>query len=272
VRDIGAEAAVDLGSLVDLERYPVDDVGAPARTAVQSAARDRLHAEGVAVLPEFLRADALPALVAECEALAPSGHHSVARGTPYLAAPDPDVDSDHPRARVGRSSLGAVAYDLFPAGSALRSLYESDDLMSFVADLLGEEVLYRYADPFGALNLAVMGEGDVLDWHFDQTDFVVSIALQQSESGGDFEVVANVRDEVDERYDAVADVLDGRTSPTILPMDPGTLMLFKGRHSIHRVSPVQGDRPRYVALLAYDTKPGTDSTERLKLSRYGRLP
>jgi len=55
-------------------------------------------------------------------------------------------------------------------------------------------------------------------------------------------------------------------------MTPGTLMLFNGRRSMHRVSPVGGDVPRYVALLAYDTKPGTDSTDELKLSRYGRLP
>jgi hypothetical protein len=55
-------------------------------------------------------------------------------------------------------------------------------------------------------------------------------------------------------------------------MTPGTLMLFNGRWSMHRVTEIRGSRPRYVALLAYDTKPGTDSSETLKLSRYGRLP
>jgi len=49
-------------------------------------------------------------------------------------------------------------------------------------------------------------------------------------------------------------------------------MLFNGRRSMHRVSPIVGEVPRYVALLAYDTKLGTDSTDELKLSRYGRLP
>jgi hypothetical protein len=55
------------------------------------------------------------------------------------------------------------------------------------------------------------------------------------------------------------------------PMTPGTLMLFNGRWSMHRVTMIEGDVPRYVALLAYDTKPGTDSTDTLKMSRYGRL-
>jgi len=49
-------------------------------------------------------------------------------------------------------------------------------------------------------------------------------------------------------------------------------MVFEGRKSLYRVSPIAGPRPRYVALLAYDTKPGTDSSELLKRVRYGRLP
>jgi hypothetical protein len=58
----------------------------------------------------------------------------------------------------------------------------------------------------------------------------------------------------------------------IEPMTPGTLMVFNGRWSYHRVSKVQGDVARHVALLAYDTKPGTDSNTELKIGRYGRLP
>ena len=53
-------------------------------------------------------------------------------------------------------------------------------------------------------------------------------------------------------------------------MEPGTLVLFQGRYSIHRVTPIEGDVPRLVALLAYDTKPGTCSSELLRAFRYGR--
>jgi hypothetical protein len=167
-----------------------------------------------------------------------------------------------------------VAYDLFPADSPLRRLYESDSLLDFVRRCLGLDVLHRYADPFGALNLAIMREGDRLGWHFDMTDFVVSIAIQSSESGGDFENAKQIRSARDERYSDVADVLDDERTDLVRtePMTPGTLMLFAGRWSMHRVTEIRGPRPRYVALLAYDTEPGTDSSETLKLSRYGRLP
>jgi hypothetical protein len=53
-------------------------------------------------------------------------------------------------------------------------------------------------------------------------------------------------------------------------MTPGTLLVFEGRNSLHRVSPVQGRRLRHVGLLAYDTKPGTMGSDLLRSDRYGR--
>jgi len=57
---------------------------------------------------------------------------------------------------------------------------------------------------------------------------------------------------------------------TRLEMTPGTLLIFEGRYSLHRVSPISGDTLRHVGLLAYDTKPGTVSSELLRAIRYGR--
>jgi len=55
-----------------------------------------------------------------------------------------------------------------------------------------------------------------------------------------------------------------------LPMRPGTLLVFEGRHSLHRVTPIEGDASRLVGLFGYDTEPDTNSSELLKLVRYGR--
>jgi hypothetical protein len=264
-----AVTSVDTG-LVDTDRYPLD-----AADAFVSSARDGLRADGVAILDGFLRAEVVDEIVGECDALAPQAHHSVTLGTPYLGLPEDGYAAGHPRRAEVRSSLAAVAYDLFPPESRLRSLYESDPFLDLVRRMLGREVLHRYADPLGALNVAVMRDGDELGWHFDMTDFVVSIALQSSDEGGDFESATRVRSATDESYAAVTDVLASRYDPAAVasvPMRPGTLMLFEGRYSMHRVTPIRGPVPRYVALLAYDTKPDTDSSELLKLVRYGRLP
>ena len=141
-------------------------------------------------------------MVVECDALAAEAYHQDVQGTPYLELPADDWPEGHPRVTWARSSVHTIGYDQFPAGSLVRALYESDELLVFLGRILGREPLYRYADPIGALNLAVMIEGDVLDWHFDQTDFVVSLAIQSSERGGDFENAAMLRSPDDENYDS----------------------------------------------------------------------
>ena len=232
----------------------------------------QLDETGCCILPGFLTPGALASAIDEARCLMAVAYHSeVATGTAYLEIPDPHWPEGHARTLVGPTALSAVAYDLFPLESTIRRLYEWDPLMGFLAAALGKSRLYRYADPLGALNLAAMMDGDQLWWHFDQTDFVVSLALQDAERGGDFEYVPMTRNPDDERYEAVAEVLGGARDGVVqVPMEPGSLMLFEGRQSVHQVTPVEGATPRLVALLAYDTKLGTVSSELLRLVRYGR--
>lgn len=245
-----------------------------ADPALRAACLQQFRTEGICILPGFLRPEAVEALVLESDRLAPLAHRSATRATVHLAGPDPSLPADDLRAITLDSSVEVVGYDLFPEDSALRTLYESDTLLEFIGACLGVEQLHRYADPFGALNLAIMRDGDRLGWHFDMTDFVVSIAIQSSLDGGEFENAARIRSAEDPNTGGILSVLDG-TDPDrvrVEPMTPGTLMIFNGRWSLHRVDPILGEVPRYVALLAYDTRPGTDSTDTLKLARYGRLP
>lgn len=255
-------ARTTVSSLINLQRYSLAD------THVTRQAAQQMQTEGVCVLPDFLTRAALQTMVTECEQLAPQAHRSAPRRNPYLT--QTATAGSGSATTVLYDSLEVLAYDHFPHTSNLRALYESDDLLQFIARCLNVDTLHRYADPFGALNVSIMRDGDVLDWHFDMTDFVVSIALQSSESGGDFENAPMIREAGE---NAIGALLSGdRSCVRVEPMTPGTLMLFNGRRSMHRVSPVRGSTPRYMALLAFDTKPGTDSTNELKLSRYGRLP
>lgn len=262
----------DIADLVDLDRYPIHDPKGRGRDLVMLC-REQLGRIGASNLDGFLLPSAIEAMVAESKTLEPLAHRTRGnKGTAYLEPPDETLPEDHPRRRMQTTSVGAIAYDLVPAKSPLRRLYESPVLLAFLAQALDKGPLYRYADPLGALNIAVMGDGDHLMWHFDQTDFVVSLLLQDCDSGGDFEFVPNIRRLGEENYGKVKRLLDGDPSGVVrLDAKPGTLALFQGRYSIHRVSPIQGPTPRYIALLGYDTKPGTMSSDRLKQRRYGRI-
>ncbi len=257
--------------LVDLERYPLDDPESPVYLEAVHRGRAQMAERGAAEISGFCHPRAVAELVADAEALAARAFHSRGEGTAYLEFPDFSLPEDHPRLRFMPYAVRAVPYDVIPRTSPLRQLYECEEVTRFIEAILDRGPIYPYADPFGALNLAVMGDGDELQWHFDQTDFVVSLAIQAASEGGDFDVVPRIRTAEDEAYDRVGALLEGDESEVVtLAMTPGTLLVFEGRNSIHRVSPIAGSALRHVGLLAYDTKPGTVGSALLRENRYGR--
>jgi hypothetical protein len=256
--------------LIDLARYPVTELDSAAGRAVLAEAQ-RARRRASPSCPAFWALKRWRPWRRTPAPWCPGAHREdVAAGTPYLELPDESFPAGHPRRTAIRSATWVIAYDLIPHDSPIRALYEWEPLMAFIGAVLERDPLYRFADRLGALNLTSMLEGDVQGWHYDSTDFVVSIAIQAPRGGGLFECAPRIRNQTEEHYDAVARVLAGEGPSEVFPFTPGTMMVFEGRHSIHRVTPVAGEVPRYVALLAYDTKPGTDSSDLLKLVRYGR--
>ena len=54
-------------------------------------------------------------------------------------------------------------------------------------------------------------------------------------------------------------------------LEPGDLQLFKGLYSLHRVSPLKGSTPRYVAILSYVEQPDMVGTPERVKQLYGRV-
>lgn len=262
---------VNPAHLIRTDRYPVRDKGHPAWQGLCAQAQTALAQHSVFVLPDFVRSETLQQMREEANALAPLAHHMEVVTPLYPERQEHDIRAHHPvrRARV-RTSVRAVSYARIPQDAALRALYEWDPLLEFVAALLGLPRIYRYKDVHGALNIAVMIAGDEFGWHVDQADFVVSLVLQAPEAGGEFLCRPALRLDAEANDAAVQAVLENRC-PQIatVPMHAGSFMLFQGRHALPRVTPIQGRVPRLVALLAYDTKPGTVSSAALLKVRYG---
>lgn len=165
-----------------------------------------------------------------------------------------------------------VAYADIPAEHLIRQIYESDEVLAFIKDVLALDALYRHADPLAALNLQGFTAGQQLGWHFDRSDFSVTLSLQAASAGGDFEYVRMLRNENDDCYDAVRQFLDDPKTQQIevLPQVPGTLTLFRGRYSLHRVTPVEGDRLRLNAVFAYVDQPNVEFSAYARQLFYGR--
>ena len=257
--------------VVDLRRYPIDKPGSQEYRAVVQSCRDQLRDRGVAQMKGFLTPAAVSQMIAEADRLAAQAWASDQTHTVYFEPPDDSAGADHPRALLQHSAKRAIAYDLIPAGAPIRRLYQSDDLTGFIAAVLGKQVLYRSADPLDALEIAIFDDGDELGWHFDNSEFSVTVMYQQSEAGGHFDYYPRLRDEHDENYPGVHQILEGGSDGVLrLPTSPGTLAIFRGQHAMHRVTPVSGPRLRINSVLTYGEHPGMKLSELTQRLFYGR--
>jgi len=256
---------------IDLDRYPIDQPG-PRREAVIADARAAIDSVGCAVLKGFVRAEALPAIVAECDRTAEFGHRNFNRTNPYFTTDREDLPASHPLRRFYDRSNAFVPADHFGSDSILRALYEWPAFAPFIQQALGEARFYRYADPLADVIVNLAEEGGGFPWHFDTNNYTVTLAIQNAERGGDFEYSPYLRTPTDENYAGVERVLDGDASLIhTLRLEPGDLQIFKGRYSLHRVTPLAGPRLRYVAILSYVEEPGMVGSPERARQLYGRV-
>lgn len=256
-----------LSQIVDLTKFPVqsDDF--------RRACKQTLDEEGALVMPDFLQAATAQSVCHEGEennnlAYYTANHHNI-----YLSPPDPEFPAEHPRNREVSSSKGCITTDQIPAESALRKLYDAPEFREFLCAVLGEKELHEYADALSSINLHYADAGQELGWHFDNSSFAITLMIQSPEAGGVFEYVKDVRDADagEMNYDLSAQILDGQVPVRTLSMDDGTLVLFRGRNSMHRVTPVEGKRTRMLVVLAYNSAPGISLSESARMTFFGRL-
>ncbi|MEO6822777.1 MAG: hypothetical protein ABI468_10220 [Candidatus Nanopelagicales bacterium] len=257
--------------VVDLDRYPIDDLDSTTGRAFLQQCRDDLAAHGVCTLPGFITSAAVTEMVEVGEALADKAWASDQTHTIYFEKPDETVDPADPRAHQVRSAKHGIAYDFIPAGAPLRRLYESEELTRFIAAVLGKPVLFRSADPLDALQITSFSAGEELGWHFDRSEFSVTVMYRQAESGGDFDYYPGLRSETDPNYAGIQKVLQGDESQAVrLPSTPGALAIFHGHNAMHRVSPVQGGTPRLNSVLTYGERPDMKLNDLTSQLFYGR--
>ena len=191
----------------------------------------------------------------------------------YLTPKDEDFADDHARNRLVTSSKGCITDDLMPQDSPLRTLYNDPVFRDFLCDVLGEEAMHEYSDPLSSINLHFAEKGEELGWHFDNSSFAITLMVQAPEKGGSFEYVSAVRDadSGEMGFEKVDEILDGKTPVKTVEAEAGTLVFFRGRNSIHRVAPNEGDLTRILAVLAYNAEPGVELSEAARMTFYGRL-
>lgn len=255
--------------LINLASYPINRDG-PERNAVLARVREDLGRYGCAVLKGFLTPYGVTALTKEADGVACQGHTSFSKTNPYFTQDDPNLPIGDPRRQFFDRSNAFIPADNFARDGPLRCVHDFDGFDGFVQDCLQQENFYRYADPLADVIVNMAAEGNGFPWHFDTNNFTVTLAIQNAEAGGAFEYAPKIR-EHDENFVEVKRVLDGTSERVrVLHLEPGDLQLFCGRYSLHRVAPLKGKRPRYVAIFSYVEEPGMVGSPERTRQLYGR--
>jgi len=256
--------------VVNLVRYPIADLESVAGSACASDYRQQFLESGLCVLPDFILPAALQQLADEGNEVVDRAYFCESTHNAYLTDVDPGLPADDVARRQEHTYVGSVAYDHIGDNSLLRQLYHWEPLRHFIASILDKARLHRLADPLGACSINVFVDGGKHGWHFDESEFSVTMMMQQPENGGAFEYVTGVRGARDEKKQ-IAEILDGHHNRVVqLPFTPGTLFIFGGYQTIHRVTEVRGPVPRMVPVLCFSDRPNQSNSEKVRKMFWGR--
>ena len=262
-----------LKTIVDLTKYPIHRLSSNKIKKIIKKCKKELDQYSCSTIPNFILPKALNIMNDELEKQINKVFMSNKSINPYLnSKDDQSLSKNHPKRTFMERDNGYLNSDLFEKNSEMKFLYEQEELLNFVSACLGVAPIYRWADPLACHAYNVMKTNGILPWHFDSCEFTLSIMIQKPDKGGIFEYCPFIRKPGNENYKEVKKVLDGdRTRVRQLKLEPGDLQIFKGRFTLHRVTRVEGDRPRYLCIPAYVLDPWRVNTPEHSQAIYGKI-
>ncbi len=260
----------DALSLVDLARYPINDLESEEGQAFLHDCQAQMAVDGWCSLDGFLRPDAVAALANEANALLPEAEALTIKRNIYGGKADGSAGVGDSRKREYIHRALQLADDQISGKTLIRRLYLCDALTDFIRQVEQKPQLFRSADEFQALNIVALPPGSWHGWHYDHDECVVTLLLQPAEIGGEFVFIPNSRTRDLEDSEAVERFLAGDMSVAqTIGRSAGTLTIFRGEYSLHGVTEVQGSKPRVSAIFTYDEQPGRVSTDDINIRIYG---
>lgn len=260
-----------MSQILDLERFPLDRPDSPFRAELVSRCRSELAANGLCNLEGFMRpmatasaSDAIRPLMAR-EGFEHRRSHNI-----YFTDEVDGLPEDHPALTKCETRNRTLCADQL-TGNPVLTIYEWAPLHRFLAEITGSAQLFPMADPLARVNVMAYPAGYTLNWHFDRAEFTTTLLLQAPASGGVFEYRTALRSDTDPNHEGVARLLRGEdTQVRQLSLTAGTLNVFRGFNTPHRVTPVEGGTDRMVAVFSYFDRPDVRFSDAEQRGFYGR--
>ncbi|MCL5779273.1 2OG-Fe(II) oxygenase [Limibaculum sp. FT325] len=257
--------------ILDLERYPLDQPQSPGWTDLVERCRRDLDQEGMFNLEGFMRPEAIARALAQIVPVLDTAAftHNRAHNV-YFRKEIPGLAPDHPALRMFETSNQTICADQIE-GSIPVAVYDWPHMAAFLAATMDKPALYPMDDRIACANVMRYSRGQALNWHFDRSEFTTTLLLQAPQAGGVFEYRNALRSEDDPNYEGVARMLRGEDDQVrSMLASAGTLNVFRGKNTAHRVTPVQGPVDRIIAVFSYYERPGVRFSDEERIGFYGR--
>ena len=137
--------------------------------------------------------------------------------------------------------------------------------------ILKKSSLYPYSDSLSSININYYDKGDALGWHFDNSDFTITLLVKNCNTGGKYEFFNDMRyKDGKEDYEFVEKILDDKIKGTVVESFEGDLMIFRGNRSIHQVTAVE-EGERVLVTFNYNETSGISLSEQSRKTFFGRI-
>ncbi|MDQ7069351.1 MAG: 2OG-Fe(II) oxygenase [Rhodobacterales bacterium] len=257
--------------MIDLERYPLNQPESARYAALVKQCQADLVADGMFNLEGYLRPQVAQKLAdAMKPAMATQSFTHQRRHNIYFKKSVPGLAADHPALTEVDTINHTLCADQIGDNGVIK-IYEWPPLIAFLAEVMGKDNLYSMPDPLARVNVMAYHAGEALNWHFDRSEFTTTLLLQAPEAGGDFEYRTDLRTHDDPNYDGVVNLLNGNDPmKQKLRLSAGTLNVFRGITTPHRVTPIEGARDRMIAVFSYYETPDVMFSDEERIGFFGR--
>ena len=258
-------------TLIDLDKYPLNQPDSIEWNTIVAQCRKDLVDKGMYELPGFLKSDALQAATNKIlprmanDSVEIRREHNI-----YFLDKVEGLADDHPALKKIMTINHTLCADQL-VDTPLTDVYEWPNFRKFIAATMELPVLHLMDDELARVNVLSYRPGEALNWHFDRSEFTITMLLQRAAKDGIFQYRRELRTDTNPNYEGVGKMIAGN-DPEVISVDvePGALNVFRGHNTAHRVTTVSGDKERMVAVFSLYEKPGVRFSDSENMGFYRR--
>ena len=166
-----------ISDILDLKKFPIDRPHSNAYSELLKQCQNELNTTGMFNLHSFLKSAAIKQCISQlhpiiCDSFRHQRKHNI-----YFKKSISGLAKNHPALGEGETKNSTLCADQLQ-DNLITQVYDYPPLTRFIADVLCLPKLYTMADPLARLNIMTYSHGDKLDWHFDRSEFTVTLLLQ----------------------------------------------------------------------------------------------